>query len=177
MSNIIQSKILYSNNLEDVVDYNGKLFVLNKKQKLCVMPYTLKNGMLDKIGVLKYTTPYLSNLEYSLINGIVSSDDDTNLVSANRILFEFINTNASSANIWMYLGKIKSNILDNLGILLYCVNVTDLNIDVPSKLDKSIKEFDFKLINSNDIIATDDSVLLSSYLRLFQFFYINSLNK
>jgi hypothetical protein len=177
MNKIIQTKLLQSNTIEDVIEYNGHFYVVNKHQKICVMPYTLEKGMLNKIGVLKYVSSLSSNLEYSLINGIVTIDDETDLVAANRIMFELTNTNAANANIWMYLGKIKTSVIDDLGISLYCVNITDLNLSTPSKLDRQIKETQFKLINSNDIIATDDSILLSSYLRLFQFFYINSLNK
>jgi hypothetical protein len=132
--------------------------------------------MLNKIGVLKYISTLSSNLEYSLINGIINIDDETDLVAANRLMFELTNTNITNANAWMYLGKIRNNLIDDLGISLYCVNITNLNISSPTKLDKATKETQFKLINSNDIIATDDSLLLASYLRLFQFFYINSLN-
>jgi len=176
MSNI-KTKLLQSNKLEDVVEYNERLYVVSKKQRICVLPYTLDKGMLDKIGVLKYSNALSSNLEYSTINGFVNSDDETDLVSANRILFEHINTNASNANIWMYLGKIKTNIIEDLGISLYCVNITDIKALDFLKFNKNNKEFQFKMVNSNDIIATDDCILLSSYLRLFQFFYINSLNK
>ena len=177
MNKFLQTKILHSNEFEDVVEFNEKFYVVNKKQKLCVIPYTLNKGLLDKIGVVKYNTAFSSNLQYSLMSGIVNIDDDTDLVAANRILFEHTSTNAVNANIWMYLGKLKTNIIDDLGISLYCVNITGIDISLPNKLDKVSSESNFKLINSNDIISTDDSILLSSYLRLFQFFYINSLNK
>jgi len=177
MNKIIQSKLLYSNDIEDVIDYNGRFYIVNKKQNIYVIPYTLDKGMLDKIGIINSTNLIYSNLEYSLINGIINIDDETDLVTANRLLFDLTNVNVSNANNWMYLGKIKTSLIDNIGSSLYCVNITNLNLSIPTKLDKANKEIQFKLVNSNDIIATDNCLLLASYLRLFQFFYINSLNK
>lgn len=177
MNKLIQSKILMSNDLEDLVEYDGRFFVVPKKQKICVIPYTLSGGMLDKIGVVKYSKSFSSNLDYSLVAGMATIDDDLDLVTANRLLFEHINSNVPNANNWMYLGKIKNNVIDNLGVSLYSVNITDVKITTPTKIDREKKEYEFKLVYSNDIISTDDSLLLASYLRLFQFFYINSLNK
>jgi hypothetical protein len=35
----------------------------------------------------------------------------------------------------------------------------------------------FKMIDSSKVVTSDDTLLLSSYLRLFNYFYINSLDQ
>lgn len=170
-----RANTVLSNDLECVINKNDRYYVISKKQRICVIPYVLSNGMLDKIGVLKHSVTTSTNLEYTLMDGYVSSDDDVNLVAANRILFEFTGSNSPNANAWMYLGKLKNNVAEDLGTLLYSVNISDLAKSDSLKLNKLSKEVEFNLVDSNAIISTDESILLAAYLRLFQFFYINSL--
>lgn len=171
-----ESKLIASNEFEEIVERDGRYFVKRKMDVVCVIPYTIEKGMLEKVGVIKFSEKAFSHLPITLMSGEVNEDDGTNLVTANRILFENVATNVANANLWMYLGKIRDGLMDENGMSVYCVNVSDVKLNKPNELKRADKG-EFALVGSNEIIATDDSVLLAAYLRLFQFFYINSLNK
>jgi hypothetical protein len=171
-----ESKLIASNEFEEIVERDGRYFVKRKMDVVCVIPYTIEKGMLEKVGVIKFLEKAFSHLPITLMSGEVNEDDGTNLVTANRILFENVATNVANANLWMYLGKIRDGLMDENGMSVYCVNVSDVNLGKPNELNRSGKG-EFTLVGSNEIVSTDDSVLLAAYLRLFQFFYINSLNK
>lgn len=173
---MIDNKLILSNEYEDIIERDGRFLVRRKMDVVGVIPYTIKNSLLEKIGVIKFLDKNLSHLEYRLMSGEVNNDDGTNLVTANRILFENVSTNVADAKLWMYLGRIRDGMLDVNGISLYCVNVSAIKLNDSVELNKD-KRIKFELVDSNDIISSDDSVLLASHLRLFQFLYINSLNK
>lgn len=101
-----ESKLIVTNDFEEIVERDGRYFVKRKMDVVCVIPYTIESGILEKVGVIKFSEKSFSNLSLTLMSGEVNEDDGTNLVTANRILFENVSTNVPNANLWMYLGKI-----------------------------------------------------------------------
>lgn len=172
---MIENKVIAESNTDRVIESNGKFYITHKIRSICVLPYDISNGIIDRIGVISIDKRVSTTLMYNMLTGPVTTDDDTDLVSANRILFNSTGINEPNANRWMYLGMIKLGMLDTEGTSLYAVNISGKPEGTGLISNDGIGRY--ALVKANDIISTDDAVLLASYLRLFQFFYINSINK
>ena len=61
--------------------------------------------------------------------------------------------------------------------IIYCVDISDVEINNSEEVQESKKAKQFNMINSNKIVGSDDALFLAAYLRLFNYFYVNSLNK
>lgn len=167
----IEKKTVIKGSFEDVIFDDNHYYIAHKLNKVCVLPYTLTSeGLLDKIGIIKEIDIANEKENYVLINGYINQDDNTNLVCANRLLYEAINLNAKSANDWMYLGKI-NNTTVNSNMVIYSVDITDLNMPTIVADEFTRK---FELVDSNKVSSSDDALFLASYMRLFHYFYINS---
>jgi hypothetical protein len=176
MDKNLNKKIVHVGKYEDVVAIDDHLFVISKKQRICVVPYTISTqGLLDLIGVTQSKNILTERIDYTLLNGYISEDDGTDLVAANRILYEMIGSNVSKADNWMYLGSLYNKMTSDSEIKLYCVNLTNVTIIEDREVEENKKEKHFKMLESNKVVTTDDSLLLASYLRLLNYFYINSL--
>jgi len=174
----IKKKIVLEGAYEDIIELNDHYYLVSKKQRICVLPYTISSqGLLDRIGVVKDLNILTENYDYTLINGYISEDDNTNLVAANRLLYEIIGSNIKDADLWMYLGTISSYLTSDSEIRLYCVNISE----VPIKESKSVKDEEeakrFQMLDCSKVVTSNDMIFLSGYLRLFNFFYVNSLSK
>jgi len=170
-------KAIASGKFEDVIEINDHFYLVSKKHQVTVLPYTIDSkGLLDKIGVIKDYNYVFEEYDYTLLNGYISQDDGTNLVAANRILYETLGINITNADDWMYLGGLYNNLTSDSAIDLYCVDITDKEIPNTEKTEENIQKNKFKMIDSSNVITSDDTLLLASYLRLFNFFYVNSLN-
>lgn len=75
----------------------------------------------------------------------------------------------------MYLGSVYSNLTSDSPIKLYAVDVTDIKIQ--EEAEESIQRKKFKLMNASTVIRTDEVLFLAAYFRLFNVFYVKSLNK
>jgi len=176
MDKNLEKKVVFQGKHENVVEINEHLFVVNKKQRICVIPFTISSqGLLDQLGVTESRNALTDRSDYTLINGYVTSDDSTDLVAANRLVFEVIGSNIKNAKDWMYLGSLYNKMTSDSEIKLYSVNLTDVSVveDRDVQEMKAIKKF--KMLESNKVVTTDDSLLLAAYLRLLNYFYINSL--
>ncbi len=175
MDKKIEKKIVLKGVYEDIIKDNNHLYVVHKLNRICVLPFTIAtNGVIDKIGVIKELNVTEESEVYTLINGNISQDDQTNLVAANRILFEIIGSNVTSADEWIYLGNLKNISLGD-NIIIYAVNITDVDINQSKNVEETKEAMKFEMINSNKVVASDDALFLSSYLRLFNHIYVNSL--
>jgi len=176
MDKKLEKKIVFKGKYEDVLQENEHLYVIHKLDKICVIPYTINtSGLLEKIGVIRELDATKEKEQYSLINGYVNQDDPTNLVGANRILFEVIGSNVKQADKWMYLGSL-NNISAGSNIIIYCVNVTDVDINEAEDVEETKKAMKFDMINSNKVVGSDDALFLAAWCRLFNFFYVKSLS-
>ena len=178
MNENIERKIIAEGNFEDVIEIQDHYYLVSKKHRVTVLPYTIDSkGLLDKIGVIKDYNYVFEEYDYTLINGYINQDDGTNLVAANRVLYEAIGINVTNADDWMYLGGLYNNLTSDSAISLYCVDMTQKEIKETEEVQEDKKKAKFKMIDSAVAITSDDTLLLASYMRLFNYFYVNALNK
>lgn len=170
-----KKKLVVQGEYEDVFEIDGHYYLQDKKDKVAVIPYTISSeGLIDKIGVVQDWNYIEEEDVLTLLNGYVLSDDSTDLVAANRILFETTKINVKAAKDWMYLGAVYSNLTSDSPIKLYAVDVSNLGIK------EEVEPFEkkkFKLMNASYVVRTDEILFLASYFRLFNVFYVKSLNK
>jgi hypothetical protein len=171
-------KTVLEGKYEDVIQFKEHYFILDKKDRVCVLPYTLStNSLLDKIGVIRGWNKLEDEETYMLLNDYISEDDETDLVAANRILFEVTGTNIKEAGLWMYLGNLYNNMTTNSPVKVYAVNITDIEIKTDENVEETEMRKKFKLLDSARAVQTDDVFFLSSFCRLLNFFFVNSLQK
>ena len=177
MDKKLEKKIVMMGPFEDVLKENNHLYIVHKLDKICVLPYTISSeGILNQIGVIKDLNVLKEKEVYTLINGYISQDDPTNLVAANRILFEIIGSNIKGAEAWMYLGTL-SNISIGGNVIIYAVNISDTDVNQAEEVEETKKALKFEMIPANKVVASDDALFLASYMRLFNYFYVNSLKE
>ena len=178
MNENIERKVIAEGNFEDVVEIQNHFYLISKKHRVTVLPYTIDSrGLLDKIGVIKDYNYVFEEYDYTLINGYINQDDGTNLVAANRVLYEAIGLNVTNADDWIYLGALYNNLTSDSAIDLYCVDLGGKEIPEIQEMEINKSKIQFKMIDSSHVITSDDTLLLASYLRLFNYFYVNSLNE
>jgi len=178
MDKKIEKRLVYQGPFEDVIEIEQHYYLVNKKDRMCVLPYTMStNGLLDKIGVIKDLNYIEEEETLTLLNDYISEDDQTDLVAANRILFEVIGTNVTDADSWMYLGSLYNNMSSDSLIKIYAVNISDVEIKADEDVEELSQRKKFKLLDSSRVIQSDDMLFLASYLRLFNYFYVNSLKQ
>ena len=176
MDKNIERKIIVEGEYEDVIEIQDHYYLVSKKHRVTVLPYTIDSkGLLDKVGVIKDYNYVFEEYDYTLLNGYISADDGTNLVAANRVLHEVTGLNVTNADDWMYLGGLYNNLTSDSAIDLYCVDVTDKEIAATEESEENMEKVKFKMIDSSYVITSDDTLLLAAYLRLFNYFYVNSL--
>lgn len=173
-----KDKVLLDGDFEKVIQIDKHYYLIDKKDKICVLPYTIStNGLLDKIGIIQDWNYIEDERVLTLINDYISEDDGTDLISANRVLYEIIGTNVKNADKWMYLGKLYNNMSSDSPIKIYGVDITEVEIKTDEEVEEENERKRFQLLDSSKVIQTDDMLFLASYLRLFNYFYVNSLNK
>lgn len=178
MDKKIEKKTVLRGPFEDVIELNDHYYLVDKKDKICVLPYTIStNGLLDKIGVIQDWNYLEEERVLVLLNDYINEDDKTDLVAANRILFELIGTNVFEADLWMYLGSLYNNMSSDSPIKIYAVDISNVEIKADEDVEEKEERRKFKLLDSNKVIQTDDILFLAAFLRLFNFFYVNSLDQ
>jgi len=178
MNKEIKKKTVIEGKFEDIIEIEDHYYIISKKHRLCVLPFTISvDGLLDKIGVIKDYNYLYEEYDYTLINGYINEDDGTNLVTANRLLFEVIGNNVKSADDWMYLGSLFNNLTSDSLVDIYAVNISNLDIKVNEDAVEEQEKVKFKMMETYEVVQSSDSLLLSAYLRLFQMIYVNSLQK
>lgn len=168
-----EKKIVLQGEFEDVIEFNNHYYIKSKKDKVCVLPYTIDNGLLDLIGAVKIWNSEEMEDSYTLISDYLSQDDGTDMVGANRILYDIIGSNITDASRWMYLGSLFNSLTSDSPIKVYCVNVSYMEIKEDILNIKNNKSF--KFIKSSVVTQTDDLLFLGAFNRLFNFFVKSSL--
>jgi len=178
MDQNIEKKVIVEGKFEDVIEIKEHYYLISKKHQVTVLPYTIDTkGLLDKVGVVKDYNYVFEEYDYTLINDYINQDDGTNLVAANRILYETIGLNITNADDWMYLGGLYNNLTSDSAIDLYCVDLTGKGVVETEEIQQNKNKVQFKMIDSSYVITSDDTLLLAAYLRLFNYFYVNALDK
>jgi len=178
MEKKINKKLVLEGPFEDIIEIEQHYYLVDKKDKICVLPYTIAtNGLLDKIGVIKDWNYIEEEKVLTLLNDYVYDDDETDLVAANRILFEVLGVNITDADLWLYLGDLFSNMVSDSPIKVYAVDITNIEIKTEETVEEEEKRKMFNLMDTAKVIQTDDILFLAAYLRLFNYFYVKSLNQ
>ena len=173
----IEKKTVLEGKFEDVIQIKEHYYLVSKKHQVTVLPYQIDSrGLLDKVGVVKDYNYVFEEYDYTLINDYINADDGTNLVAANRILYEAIGLNATNADDWMYLGGLYNNLTSDSAIDLYCVDLTGKGVPETEEVEENKDKIKFKMISSEYVVSSDDTLLLAAFLRLFEYFYVNSLS-
>jgi hypothetical protein len=177
MGNDVKKTVL-EGKFEDVVSIADHYYLISKKNRIAVLTYTISSkGLLDKIGVV-YDHNYVEDKDYfTLINGYISSDDNTDLVCANRLMFEVIGSNLTQGTKWSYLGSIYCSLSSDSPIKLYAADITDIEIKEEESVEDKKERNMFKMLDASKVLQTDDMILLAGYNRLFQNFFVSSLSK
>lgn len=164
-----EEEILIKGEFEEVIKIDNHLYIKNSKEILCVLPYTISpEGLLDKVGVINIAEEYGKEKVSSLLTGYVNQDDPTNLVCANRILYEITGVNLTNAAKWMYLGKVNDSLSSVSSIRIYAVDITGIEIQ-KTVLDEDLKKR-FELLDSSKLLHSSDLLFLGAFTRLFSFF-------
>ena len=170
---IKEKKVVLSNDFQEVIEWNNHYYIRSKKDRVCVLPYTLSDGPLDKIGVVELWNEEEKETSLTLITDSFSKDDGTNLVGANRVFYNITGVNIKDAARWMYLGSLFNSLSSDSPIKVYAVNVSDIEIK-ENVLDIETRR-NFKFIDSSKVTQTDDILFLGAFARIFNFFYTNSM--
>ena len=169
-----EKRIVLSGEFEDVLQFNDHYYIRSKFDRVCIVPYTTSDdGLLDKMGIVEVWNEEERETSLTLPTGYLNQDDGTNLVGANRILYEITGTNLTDASRWMPLGAVFNSLTSDSPIRIYAVDITGIEIQ-EDVMDKEAQNH-FKLMDSSRVVQTDDLLFLGAFTRLFNFFYTNSL--
>ena len=170
-------KVILEGEYEDVIQIDNHYYLSSKKDRLAILSYTVDDrGLLDKIGIIEDWNYVEDEKVLTLMSDYILTDDATDLVGANRILFEIIGSNNPNALNWMYLGSIFNNMSSDSTIKLYAVDITSIHIKAQENVEEGEERKKFKMMDIDKVIQTDDILFLASFLRLLNYFYISSLS-
>jgi hypothetical protein len=173
---INDKKIVLEGLYENVIQHNDHYYITSKKDRVCVLPYTISSdGLLDKIGIVEDWNSEEQKKLLTLLYDYLNTDDETNLVGANRVLFQTLGINFNKAEKWMFLGSVFNNLTSESPINIYSVDISDLEIDKITLETPTGKKF--KLIDCSSVLQTDDILFLGAFSRLFNFFYVKSFKQ
>lgn len=171
-----EPKIVLENEFEEVIEDNGHYLLRNKIDQICVLPYTISSdGLLDKIGIIELWNESEKKNIQTLLKGYLNEDDGTNLVAANRILYQISGTNISEASRWMFLGTVFNSLASESPLRIYAVDVSGVEVKGEEYIINGEDRKKFKMMGSNQVAQSDDLLFLGAFTRLFNFFYTQSL--
>lgn len=171
-----ESNIVFESEFEEVLEIDNHLYIRSKLDQVCIIPYTIsKDGLLDKIGIVEVWNEEEKKNIQSLLKGYLNEDDGTNLVGANRILYQISGTNLTEAGRWMYLGTVFNTLESPSPLRVYGVDVSEVEIREEDSVMNETDRKRFRMMESNHVIQSDDLLFLGAFTRLFNFFYTQSL--
>jgi hypothetical protein len=169
-----EPRVVLDGEFEKVIERDDHYYVQSKFDRVCIVPYTVSSdGLLSDIGVVETWNEEEKQKSLTLVTGYLNQDDETNLVGANRVLYEITRNNLTDASKWMYLGSVYNSLTSDSPIKIYAVNVSDL--DIKEEVQNPDLKKNFKLMESSRVVQSDDLLFLGAFTRLFNFFYTNSL--
>ena len=172
-----EKRLIHEGEYEDVYEMDDHFYLSFKKDRVVVLPYTIDSkGLLDKIGIVEDWNKVENEKVLTLISDYISTDDSTDMVAANRVLFDVIGTNMRDALDWMYLGSLYNKMSTDSTVKLYAVDITDAEIKNQEAMLEDGQDRKFRMLSSERVLQTDDMLFLASFLRLFNYFYVSSLS-
>ena len=167
-----EPKIVLENEFEEVLENNGHYFLRSKIDQICVLPYTIsQDGLLDKIGVIENWNEIEKKNIPTLLKGYLNKDDGTNLVGANRILYQISGSNIEEASRWMFLGVVFNTLASESPLRIYAVDVSGVEIKGEEYIQNEEDRKRFRMMPSNQVAQSDDLLFLGAFTRLFNFIF------
>jgi len=175
-----QHNVLFSEKFFDVVEVEGKVGIKNKHMSVAVLPYTVDDhGMVKEIGLLHEQNPFrLDGYCNTLITGTIEYEDDALLNTAKRELTEEggITVPDEENSRWIFLGPVYPYKDGDRIVPVFAVDVTNLvqkEAD-PQSEQEAASQLLFHPVTEG--ISSDEGLVLSAFLRLFNFMYAKSMN-
>jgi 8-oxo-dGTP pyrophosphatase MutT (NUDIX family) len=162
----------------EIVTKDGFHAIKNKNSSVAVLLYTLdENELLDKIGVIIEKNPHFPEGSYTgMVMGTVESDDPSLLSRAKQEVLEEAGFEVSDKTRWDFLGEIYTSKIFPESIYCYCVDITGLSGSTPKGDGSSAEQgIQFVLLPLNKATKIPDSILQSSFFKLFSKLYKNQL--
>lgn len=171
-----EPKIVLENDFEEVIEDKGHYYLRSKIDQICVLPYTIsQDGLLDKIGIIEVWNDLEKKNIQTLLRGYLNEDDGTNLVGANRLLYQISGSNITEASRWMFLGTVFNSLASDSPLRIYAVDVSGVEVKGEQYVMNEEDRKRFRMMNSNQVAQSDDLLFLGAFTRLFNFFYTQSL--
>lgn len=173
-----KDKILYKNEWFSVIEKHYKDAVMtgidHHLDGIVILPYILKNNVLEKIGVIYECNPLRkNNFSYTLITGGVH-DNETTIEASKRELLEEGGFDVKNSDDWTFLGYLTTSKQSTERYCCYCVNITEYQ-QVQANKDGSPNEYmtKFEILPLNKFRKTEDSFILSVLMKFLENFYSN----
>jgi len=175
-------KILYEGKNFDVIEIEDITGLKMKSVSVAIMPFiidTTEADLVEQVALLKEFNPFRdNNFCYTLITGTVDKEDETLLDTAKRELLEEggFEVPETENHRWIYLGTFFPYKDSDRHVPTFAVDVTGL-MQKPPITDGSEKEAKSTLefLPVNQIMVTEETLPLSAFLRLFNYYYQKSL--
>ena len=162
--NTEEPKIVLDGEFEEVLNIKGHYYLRSKKDQVCVLPYTISSdGLLDKMGVVEVWNEVERKNTQTLLKDYLTEDDGTNLVGANRVLYEISGTNLTDASRWMYLGTLVNTLVSDSPIRVYAVDVSGVEIKAEENVINEESRNKFRMIDSSSVVQSDDLLFLGAF--------------
>jgi len=152
----------------EVREIEGYKAVRSANANIAVITYTLSNDIISEIGIVREKNPHFSaGFCENLISGIVTDDDASLLERAMTELKTVTGLAVKDSLKWCYLGEIYHSKISPDPIYIFSVNVTGC------KLQKLTSDtvLSFTLVPVNDALKIQDSILQTSFFKLFMKLY------
>jgi 8-oxo-dGTP pyrophosphatase MutT (NUDIX family) len=172
-------KVLSKHQDFDVIEVDGMVGTKMKYMSIAIIPYvTNEHGAIEEVGLLKEYNPFREdNYAYTLITGSIEDKDDVLLETAKRELYEEggYRVPENENERWVYLGCFYPYKDSDRQIPTFGVDITGISREEP-ETDGSKKESlsNLEMIKANNILMTEETLALSAFLRLFNFFYLKT---
>ena len=176
----MEHKILHTDKYFDVVEVNGQRGFKTKSMSIAVMPFTVdENDQIHSVGFLKEYNPFREgNYALTIITGTVENEDDDLIDTAIRELDEEggIVCPSEEKKRFIYLGNFYPYKDSDRMVPTFAVDVTGLEINKAEGDGSKVEELStFHMMPVNEGIATDELLPLGAFLRLFNYFYMRTL--
>lgn len=171
-------EIKYTGKYFDIIQKEHSIGLHKKCVKVGVLPYTIGDGILTSVGVLREYNEFRDVLYAdTIITGTVGPDDIDLIHTAIRELEEEGGIKLDNPESYIFLGSLRTAKHSDEMIHVFAVDVSDIKEAEKPKGDGSIHESKstFKMKNIGEAILTDESLFLASYIRLFDYFYHSNM--
>ena len=173
MTDQFKENLHFESDRFDVIDLGKFTGIDYKKITIGVLPYSMKDGIVDKVGLLNESNVFRDGgFSNTIITGTMEPSDKSLLDCSIRELCEESGYTIESPDSWNFLGAFSLSKGSNEINHVFAVDVTG-SVMGKAKGDGSKKEelSTFKMMDVVNVIQSNEALLLASYIRLFNFLY------